>query len=300
VNAIHLAGIRYTHGQPHSLSELGDMVASGLTGPDHGLASFRASDQEIWQLAAAACESTLADHPEPPDLLIYVSENERQVAGSLARIADRLGLPTVDYLSVSGHGCGNLGLALRVAREALHSGARDRVLLVLADRALDGDRIMLSGLSVFSDGAASCVVTRDAGEPGGPVFKVESSATVTRVELDSASTGDRGILSIVSMAVDGVARIVQDTGYRVTDFSHVIFANYRVVSQKFLASAMGLPADRLLIGPVGEFAHCFSADILVNLDMFAAAGQIKPGGRVLASATGPYSWSMIAAECVQV
>jgi len=44
-----------------------------------------------------------------------------------------------------------------------------------------------------------------------------------------------------------------------------MFSNYRVNSQRFLAAAMGVPPESLVLGSVAELARCFSADTLVTL-----------------------------------
>jgi 3-oxoacyl-[acyl-carrier-protein] synthase III len=294
---IYISAINYVLGEPHPLTELSDPALLKLAAPEHGLVSYLSSDQEIWQLAAAAGKRTIEAGPQP-DLLIYVSENEAEIADALPLAVGRLGLGTTEYVSVAGHGCGNLGPALRVARDALYSGQHDQVLLILADRVLDGDRSMINGLSVLSDGAASCLVTREAAENPGGQFKIEASTIVTRIESSRAGAEAQGLLSIVSMAVDGVQDALRQTELESSDFSRIMFANYRLTSQRFLAKAMGFPGDRLLLGRIAEFAHCFSADILITLDQAAAAGEVQPGERVLASATGRHSWSMLATERV--
>jgi len=163
---IYISAINYVLGEPHPLTELSDPALLKLASPQHGLVSYLSSDQEIWQLAAAAGKRTIEAGPQP-DLLIYVSENQAEIAAALPLAVGRLGLGTTEYVSVAGHGCGNLGPALRVARDALYSGQHDQVLLILADRVLDGDRSMINGLSVLSDGAASCLGhTRGCGESG--------------------------------------------------------------------------------------------------------------------------------------
>ena len=79
---------------------------------------------------------------------------------------------------------------------------------------------------------------------------------------------------------------------------HVVLGNYRVTSQKFLASAMGFPPERLLLGRVAELGHCFSADFLVTLAERATDGTVAPGDRVAAAATGTHSLSMLTATRV--
>jgi len=132
-----------------------------------------------------AAERTLAGTDAPPDILLYVSENDTRTVDSLARLLDRLGLPEIRHLALSGHDCGNLAPALAAAREMIAADVGERILLVLADRALHArHRVMASKLSVFSDGAASCLVTEYEPIADRPRFRVEAIGIRSR----SAST----------------------------------------------------------------------------------------------------------------
>ncbi|MFV2104395.1 3-oxoacyl-[acyl-carrier-protein] synthase III C-terminal domain-containing protein [Micromonospora sp. LOL_024] len=296
MQSIYVSSIGYAHGDRRSISDLGDEAAVELTAAQHGLADYRHSDLPPWQLAVQAGERSLATAGGSPDLLLYISENDSDRPDSLARINNRLGLAGIDHLAVSGHGCGNLGPALQVARDALRGGTYRRILLLLADRAVTGSRLMNSGMSIFSDGAAACMVTDGtAAGDDGLRFSVHGISVRTRSGGD-AGLGEMDMLSLVELAGGGVADLLQATGQRPEDFRHVVFGNYRIFSQHFLAAATGVPTERLLIGPIAEYGHCFSADILVTLDRYAAQGRVAPGDHLLAAATGPHSWSTLAIE----
>lgn len=294
---IHVSAIGYVHGDRRNVSELDDENGE-LETLAAEIPSYRSSDRDIWQLAAAAAQRTLDKATGPPDLLMYVSENDPDTTGSLARILEQLDLTTVEHMAVSGHDCGNLGPTLRMAGSALRARACERILLVLADRALAGRRTMANGLSVLSDGAASCLVTNDAQDTDGPQFAVQTVETRTRVHLDAAPAPGEAILATVRLAKDSVADVFRATNGEASDFGHVVFGNYRPAAQTFLAAAMGLAADKVLLGSVTDLGHCFSADILVTLDHQRSASTLVRGERILAAVTGPYSWSTMALRCL--
>jgi 3-oxoacyl-[acyl-carrier-protein] synthase III len=300
---VYVSGISYAHGVSRSILDLGDPAIAELANPEHGLACYRSSDQQIWELAGTACPETLAGTPVPPDLLLYVSEHDRDARHALPRLVSKLGIPEIAYIHVSGHGCGNLGPALLFARNMLYSRAYDRVLLVVADRETDGDRSHIRGLSVFSDGAVSCLLTRDLIESAVTRFMLDAAATVTNIGSSITGRNAAGmcgheVLSMAALAAKGAAAILEESGRGMRDFNHIVFNNYRITTQRFLCSAMGASLDQLLLGPIAEFAHCFSADILVTLDMYAESGQIKSGERVLACTNGLWSLSLLSAECI--
>ncbi|KJY28218.1 3-oxoacyl-[acyl-carrier-protein] synthase III C-terminal domain-containing protein [Streptomyces sp. NRRL S-495] len=227
--------------------------------------------------------------------MVYVSENDPDTTGSLARILDRLGLNDVEHLALSGQDCGNLVPAVRVASDALASGRCERVLLLLADRAEGRDRIMASGLSVFSDGAAACVLS-GGPDRAGPRLRVEAAASRTAVRLADADPAEQGLLSTVRLASETVTALLDTLGRTRADFRYAILPNYRPAAQKFLLAAMRMPPGKLLLGPVTELGHCFSADLLITLHRLAASGALDPGDRLLLATGGPYSWSALAVE----
>ncbi|MDY0810758.1 3-oxoacyl-[acyl-carrier-protein] synthase III C-terminal domain-containing protein [Kitasatospora purpeofusca] len=289
-----ISAIGYECGDLRPVSDLAGTTTADISPLVTEIIHFRESRREIWDLAATAAERTLATAARP-DLVVYVSENDPDTTGSLARILDRLGLDDVEHLALSGQDCGNLVPAVRVASDALASGRSERVLLLLADRAEGRDRIMASGLSVFSDGAAACLLSRGP-EPAGPRLRVEAAGSRTAVRLADADPAEQGLLSTVRLASETVTALLDTLGRTRADFRYAILPNYRPAAQKFLLAAMRMPPGKLLLGPVTELGHCFSADLLITLHRLAASGALDPGDRLLLATGGPYSWSALAVE----
>ncbi|KOV12206.1 hypothetical protein ADK60_32800 [Streptomyces sp. XY431] len=289
-----ISAIGYECGDVRPVSDLAGTTTADISPLVTEIVRFRESRREIWDLAATAAERTLATAARP-DLVVYVSENDPDTTGSLARILDRLGLNDVEHLALSGQDCGNLVPAVRVASDALASGRCERVLLLLADRAEGRDRIMASGLSVFSDGAAACVLS-GGPDTAGPRLRVEAAASRTAVRLADADPAEQGLLSTVRLASETVTALLDTLGRTRADFRYAVLPNYRPAAQKFLLAAMRMPPGKLLLGPVTELGHCFSADLLITLHRLAASGALDPGDRLLLATGGPYSWSALAVE----
>ncbi|MEK8174870.1 3-oxoacyl-[acyl-carrier-protein] synthase III C-terminal domain-containing protein [Streptomyces sp. M19] len=90
--------------------------------------------------------------------------------------------------------------------------------------------------------------------------------------------------------------LLDDLGLTREDFTYAVLPNYRPAAQKFLLAALKVPADRLLLGPVTRLGHCFSADILITLRERGESGDLGSGDRLLASTSGPHSWSTMAIQ----
>ncbi|WP_416985424.1 3-oxoacyl-[acyl-carrier-protein] synthase III C-terminal domain-containing protein [Streptomyces sp. T028] len=288
----YLSSLAHVCGDRRKVAELTGAPEELLAPLVREIVHFRESGQDIWELAAASAGRTLAESGARPDLVVYVSENDPDVTGSLARITDRLRLTSANHLALAGRDCGNLAPALEVAAALLAGGRHRRVLLLLADRALTGRRVMASGLSVFSDGAASCLLT---AEPTAAARQLRLDAVASSTAVRTAdSSAETAILSTVALAARSITAVLDDVGATRHDFAHAVLPNYRPTAQQFLMAALKLQQERLLPGPVTEIGHCFSADVLIALQQHLEAGTLPPGNRVLAGVSGPHTWSTLA------
>ena len=294
MNPLWLFAIEHAHGDRRDIGELAGQLDPDLLDPDSGLSCYRASDLAIWELAADAGARTVKAATAPPDLVIYMTENDHVAGESLNNLVRALDLPDARYVRGSGHDCGNFGPALSLARQALAAGEHRQVLILLADKVIDGDRSQADKLSVVSDGAAACLVTAEPPNTDGVRFAVHGISTVTDSDAASGSEAGDRILATVALATAGAAAIADQTGRAADDFDHLLFPNYRAVAQQFLCSALGVPLEKLLFGPMAEFGHCFSADGLVSLAHCVSTDEIRPGEHVLAFGDGQYSWSSLA------
>ncbi|MGW2671254.1 hypothetical protein ACWC5F_24780 [Streptomyces sp. NPDC001272] len=292
MHSIYIASIRYVCGELRKVSDLAGPSQEDIQPLVEEIIHFRESAAEIRELARDSAAQTLASAGRMPDLIIYVSENDTDSPASLAYLGDRLGLPMTDYLAVSGHDCGNLAPALRIAGDALYSGRHQRVLLILADRASSGRRILASGLSVFSDSAVACLITR-APEGPGPHLRMDAVVQQTVVDQNGQATAQDRVMATVRVASKAMQELLTTLGVVREEYQYAVFPNYRPAAQRFLMAALKLPADKLLLGPVTELGHCFSGDILITLHQHARSGALAAGQKLLASVSGPHSWSLM-------
>ncbi|MGW7169490.1 hypothetical protein ACWGH3_30250 [Streptomyces sp. NPDC054884] len=288
----YLSHLAHVCGDQRKVAELTGTPKELLDPLVREIVHFRESGQDIWELAAAAAGQTLAASGARPDLVVYASENDPDVTGSLARITDRLRLNSVNHLALAGRDCGNLAPAVEVASALLAGKGHRSVLLLLADRARTGRRVMASGLSVFSDGAAACLVT---AEPTTAAQQLRLDAVASSTAVRAAdSSAETTLLSTVALAARSITAVLDEAGATRHDFAHAVLPNYRPTAQQFLMAALKLQRERLLPGPVTEIGHCFSADVLITLQQHLEAGTLLSGTRVLAGVSGPHTWSTLA------
>ncbi|BCJ68241.1 hypothetical protein [Polymorphospora rubra] len=295
---IHLSSISYVHGGPRPLAGLGEPGCDDELLTRDGLGSYRETTASSLEMACDVGAKTLAAAGVTPDFVLYATETPQQGETALATNADlavALGVPGAVVLNLAGHGCGNLGLLVQVADALLSRHRAGSALLVTADQARGRPRMMTGPLSVLSDGAAAVLATREA-PAAGPALRVHGVAVRADAQGGAADVSPAGQRRTVLLGRSAAAGLKDVSGLGPRDYTHALFNNYRLSSQRFLAGAAGFAAAQLLPGPVGEYGHGFAADLLVNCALFFRAGAFEPGARLALSATGPNSWALIDVE----
>jgi hypothetical protein len=238
------------------------------------------ADQEIWKSAVTAAENSLAHAELPPDLIVYLTENDSDTTASTALIGEQLGLGTVPRLAISGHECGNLGPAIQLVSDALATRRARRVLLIVADHAKPGARLMSNGMSYFSDGAASCLIA-PASQDSAPGFELGCCiGEVAVVITPGAPTQPTDIRATVASI-----RAATNTLSTVNAAQAVLLGHYRDDVRTFLHTATGLLRLPLLQTKRQRCGHIFGADHVL------AFADLARNTTVFALSLGPWTTS---------
>jgi 3-oxoacyl-[acyl-carrier-protein] synthase III len=161
------------------------------------------------------------------------------------------------------------------------------VLVITTDQVAPGaDR--MSQFALFSDGAASCLVSAAMGPAGpkstaGPEADPTSTADPARYELVACATAQQtATLDWSNQISSDLAREVNDrllraAGLKTGDLAALLHANlYKpLVMMKELQA--GFTAEQLYAGNITRLGHCYAADPLINLVDRGALGHIAPG-----------------------
>lgn len=264
-------------GEPAPLDLLADEVGTdGLAALAADFDHVLVADGEIWRSAAAAARRSLEEADGLPDLLVYVTQNDPDTTTGLARLAAEVGLEAVARVAVSGHECGNLGPALQLVADALASGRATRALVVLADHAAAGARMMRNGMSYFSDGAVAVQVVAGPEAPDFDVLALVEDVAVLSIPGAPDTPGLRDSVA----AVRGVVGALPGSG----DARTVVLGHYRTDSRAFLHAATGLRAAVVHTGGRQRSGHVFGADQVLAL------AELPPGeAPVLVLSLGPWT-----------
>ncbi|WP_240659913.1 phosphopantetheine-binding protein [Streptomyces sp. WAC 01529] len=232
-------------------------------------------------LAVRAGRRTLraaAVEPSEVDALVLCSTTfpaEVEAHGELiASVLGGLELGSVPVTGITLNRCANMLSGLRVAAGMVASGRHRTVLVITADRvAAESER--LTDFALFSDGAASCLVSRRvAGAPESYEWVADASAQ------DPAALG-RGNEISADLARAANELIFAEAGIGIEAIDGLLHNNIflPVVTMKEVQA--GFAQSQLDTSNIARVGHCFAADPLINLADQRSAGTLRDGGLYL-------------------
>jgi 3-oxoacyl-[acyl-carrier-protein] synthase III len=257
--------------------------------PDPGLWGWGSVFRTERGLAAMATDSGSATlraagiEPGTVDALILCSTEVPGPADGHGRLIEAvltgIGLRDIPFFGLNFNRCLNFLSALDVAHSFVASGRFGRVLVITTDRVLDEDDRM-AAYALFSDGAASCVVTAgDEGDAGLHVIACASAQDTgsldgaNQIDSDLARRVNEDLLGPLGMKVGDVACLMHNN----------IFTPLVVMKER----QAGFGAEQLWTANITRVGHCFAADPLINLVDRIALGHTRLGQHHLLAASVP-------------
>lgn len=279
---VRLGGVAYELGE-HDLgyTQLPDVAATlqrlGLADEPQlwGFGRYRRSGRETAELALDSARRTLqraGAAPQDVDAVLLCSvafpagvRAHRALTHAVLR-----GLQMADdtpLLGVTISRCATLLCGIRLADDLLASGRYRTILVVSCDRITD-ERERLEPFAIFSDAAASCLLSREA-MPGYEVVHTVQASCATAADSDGPDAGGRlaaranRALSQALIAPGSLRRVLHDNLFKPI-----------VALREQLA---GFERSQLYLDNIGAIGHCFACDPLINLADLEAAAPPEPG-----------------------
>ncbi|HEY8206015.1 MAG TPA: 3-oxoacyl-[acyl-carrier-protein] synthase III C-terminal domain-containing protein [Myxococcaceae bacterium] len=304
-----VTGFAYRVGELRPVQELGvepDLVEILLAG---GLETYSRARQTAVELAQEAAGETLrltSCAPGDVDAVVFANESVwsdgavgQDKAGDMRREIYRalhgLGLTRAYPVGAGLSGCANMLAGVGMARGLILTAGLRNVLVVGSDRRADGHRLIPPAVGVISDGAASCLVTAKAG-PGFIVEALCQHADLSLHESDLSKDFGRYLLEMGKAVKALGERMRELTGRSADAYKRLVLNNYGASTMRMFAHQLGFRTDQMYRRNVARLSHVAAADIAINLADLEAAGELQSGDRVMAFASGPVSWIMVAAR----
>ncbi|ARS66224.1 3-oxoacyl-ACP synthase [Sinorhizobium meliloti] len=235
---------------------------------------FRVSDRPAVELMAETARRSLSDfgaHQSPVDAVILCATRfPSDVDGHadfIGRLLDRLGLHHAIPYGVTLNRCATLISALGLAATLVSSG-RHQSILVAAGDTIGASEDRLRPFAVFSDGAASCIVS--AGHGG------EFQLLGTAAAVDTRMMKPNGEIS---------ANLTRRANSELFERAEVDLRNVKCVAHNNLWKPIivmkeqqaGFRLDQLYLNNIPRIGHVFSCDPLINMIDQAQSGRVASG-----------------------
>jgi 3-oxoacyl-[acyl-carrier-protein] synthase-3 len=278
----YLRGVSYVLGEQEvgyaDIPGLPELAAKLGLAPNPGLwgwGSVRVTSSGLGDLAASSLRATLLAAraaPSSADALVLCSTCVPGPADEhgmfLARVLTGAGLGDITCYGQTLNRCLNLLTAIDTAAALVLSGRHRRVLVVTADAVAGGP--VMSRFALYSDAAASCMVSAGPGTEGS--YEILGCASA----LDTAAMDPASQISS-DLARNVSDRLLEPAGLGpgdVTALAHLnLFRPLLVMKER----QAGFSDDQLYLGNIERTGHCFAADPLINLADLAAAGRVGEG-----------------------
>lgn len=237
-------------------------------------------------LAGAACL------PKDVDVVVFARSDDRWSPAEEAELLttlSKLGINDRPIYGLSLQSCSGASSALRLAADMVAAAAGSvRVLVILFGRADAPEaRINLQTGSVFSDGAASCLVT---SEPVG--LGILAAVSRTNTALACVDWGGPGFAQATRSAFRLLKATLEEvyfaSGAVPADIDLIVGTNGSEIHLEMLAEAAGAPSTKLYMNNLRRFGHAYSADNLIGLATSLEEGAVREGEKVLLIGWSPH------------
>jgi|SRR5580658_920792 3-oxoacyl-[acyl-carrier-protein] synthase-3 len=276
------------HSAIENLSELASQFKLASQPGLWGWGTIRTTKRELADLAAETGVATLRAAgitPSSVEALVLCSNRIPGPAeghGQLvADVLTGIGLGDIPAYGVNLNRCVNLLAGIDVAQAFVLSGRYRRVLVITTDKVAEGaDR--MSQFALFSDGAASCVITADEAQAAS--FEL----------LGCATAQDTATLDWNNQISSDLARQVNEQllaapGLKLGDVTALMHANLFTPLVVMKERQAGFRTDQLYLDNITRIGHCFAADPLINLVDRTARGHLENGGYCVLASSVPGS-----------
>ncbi|MFE0459314.1 3-oxoacyl-ACP synthase [Kitasatospora sp. NPDC058965] len=257
-----------------------------------GWGSVRRTGRGLAELAIdSGCATLRAAGVDPAEVDALILCSTRFPGGPrthgrfVERILTGTGLERAAFLGITLNRCTNLLVALDTAHALVASGRHRRILVITTDR-IEDEKERMESFALFSDGAASCLVSAGAAVPAGAGagYRIRSTASAQEaVALDWSHEIS------ADLAREANDRLLAPHGLAADRVDGLLHANLFLPLVTMKERQAGFTARQLYTANITRFGHCFAADPLINLADQERAGLLRDGGHYLAAVSVPGS-----------
>jgi 3-oxoacyl-[acyl-carrier-protein] synthase III len=209
-------------------------------------------------------------------------------------IVTQLGFHATHVLGIGLAGCCLYAELLRTARNMIVAEGYRNVLVVEASRCSpsENDRVSPPDLHIYSDGAASCVVSSQS-----PQFRLRSVVHIGQALRNYTVVGSRcAIQHRMANAYAVFTRALRHAGATIGDIRQFFMPNAAPHLCQQHARRLHIPFERVFLANTPLIAHPWSADTMVNLHAYCGFEPPRAGDLFAFVAWSEGSFSTVIVE----
>ncbi len=283
-----VSGLAYSVGQLTPIDALAgvDGVSVDLvkTLKSRGLRQFCEDSRTIPEMCLASALQTLeATHLSPAQIyaVVFTSSNSDGLVTDDDETALFAALHTAGFvktriIGLTLQACSACGEAFQIARDLSNDPARKALVIVFGKKR--SNRVGPQANTVFSDGAASCIVSAESGH-----FEMCASESMIDTYLGSMGrTGNvnqtyGGLLDLRELS----KRVCEKSGVQAKAMRAFFGTNASLEHLNFMAQAAGVPLDKVYDDDVAEYGHLHSCDNLISLKNYSTKHTLAPNDHLM-------------------
>jgi 3-oxoacyl-[acyl-carrier-protein] synthase III len=175
--------------------------------------------------------------------------------------------------------CSACGEALQIACDLIHDPAKKALVIVFGKK--KANRLGPQANTIFSDGAASCIVSSGSGE-----FEICAIESMINTHLGSMGRSGNvaqthgGLLDLRELS----RKVCAKSGVQAKAMRAFFGTNASLGHLNFMAQAAGMPLDKVYEDDVAAYGHLHSCDNLISLKNYSAKHPLAPNDHVLLTA----------------
>jgi 3-oxoacyl-[acyl-carrier-protein] synthase-3 len=286
-----LSGLAYSVGNIKPIDELAGAENASIellnTLKSRGLRNFCEDSRTIPEMCLASAQQTLrATNLTPAQIhaVVFTSSNSDGLVAdddetALFTALHAAGFIKTRIIGLTLQACSACGEALQIACDLINDPAKKALVIVFGKK--KANRLGPQANTIFSDGAASCIISADGGE-----FEICAIESMINTYLGSMGrTGNvqqthGGLLDLRELSRKVCAR----SGVHAKAMRAFFGTNASLGHLNFMAQAAGMPHDKVYEDDVAEYGHLHSCDNLISLKNYSTKHTLNPNDHLMLTA----------------
>jgi 3-oxoacyl-[acyl-carrier-protein] synthase III len=286
-----LAGLAYSIGRIRPIDALAEEESVSVelltTLKSRGLKNFCEDSRTIPEMCLASAMQTLAATnltPSQIHAVVFTSSNsdglvtDDDETGLFAAL-HAAGFIKTRIIGLTLQACSACGEALQIACDLVNDPTKNALIIVFGKKKTN--RLGPQANTVFSDGAASCIVSSDSGD-----FEICASESMINTYLGSMGRSGNvtqthvGLLDLRELS----RRVCEKSGVKAKAMRAFFGTNASRGHLNFMAQAAGMPPGKVYEDDIAEYGHLHSCDNLISLKNYSTKNTLVANDHLMLTA----------------